>query len=304
MTRVAAVDCGTNSIRLLVAERGADGRMVELDRRLQLVRLGQGIDATGEFHPDALARTFAAIDDYAAVVRELGAERIRFVATSAARDARNREEFFAGVRDRLGVEAEVIPGTEEAELSFQGAIGGVEATEGPVLVVDIGGGSTELITGLPTGEISHAVSLDVGSVRLRERFLHSDPPTEDEVDAAQAFVDGLLDGSGVDFGRVRTFIGVAGTATSLSAINQDLATYQRELVHRSLLEVDEVEHLAATLLATPAAEVEATTCLPMKRAELVCAGALVCASIARRVRRPMVVSESDILDAVALRLLG
>ena len=194
MTRVAAIDCGTNSIRLLVAEKGVDGSMVEIDRRLQLVRLGQGVDATGEFHPDALARTFAAIDDHAAVIREFGCEKVRFVATSAARDARNRDAFFEGVRSRLGVDAEIIPGTEEAELSFQGAIGGVGASQGPVLVMDIGGGSTELITGSTSGAISHAISLNVGSVRLKERFLHSDPATEEEIDEAAAFIDGLLDG--------------------------------------------------------------------------------------------------------------
>ena len=194
MTRVAAIDCGTNSIRLLVAEKGVDGSMVEIDRRLQLVRLGQGVDATGEVHPDALARTFAAIDDHAAVIREFGCEKVRFVATSAARDARNRDAFFEGVRSRLGVDAEIIPGTEEAELSFQGAIGGVGASQGPVLVIDIGGGSTELITGSTSGAISHAISLNVGSVRLKERFLHSDPATEEEIDEAAAFIDGLLDG--------------------------------------------------------------------------------------------------------------
>ena len=304
MTRVAAIDCGTNSIRLLVAEKGVDGSMVEIDRRLQLVRLGQGVDATGEFHPDALARTFADIDDHAAVIREFGCEKVRFVATSAARDARNRDAFFEGVRSRLGVDAEIIPGTEEAELSFQGAIGGVGASQGPVLVIDIGGGSTELITGSTSGAISHAISLNVGSVRLKERFLHSDPATEEEIDEAAAFIDGLLDGSGIDFASVQTFIGVAGTATSLSAISQGLTEYQRELVHRSRLEVAEIEQLAIALLASPAAEIESSTCLPMKRAEVISGGAMVCAAIARRVRQPMVVSESDILDALALRLLG
>lgn len=302
--RVAAIDCGTNSIRLLVAEAGPGGRMEELDRRLELVRLGQGVDATGEFHPDALERTFAAVDAFAAVIRGFGCERIRFVATSAARDAHNRETFFAGIRQRLGVEAEVIPGDEEARLSFAGALAGVAPDEEPVLVTDIGGGSTELIVGSRTGEISHAISLDVGSVRLRERFLHSDPPTAGEVAAATDFIDGLLDASGVGFASVRRFIGVAGTATSLSAIQQGLSRYQRERVHGSMVAVDQVLALADQLLATPAAQIEQATCLPLKRAEVICGGALVLSRIITRVGEPMVVSESDILDALAQGLLA
>lgn len=301
-TRVAAIDCGTNSIRLLVAERGVDGSMVELDRRLELVRLGQGVDATGEFHPDALARTFAAVDRFAEVVRSFGAERVRFVATSAARDARNRQAFFDGIRSRLGVEAEVIPGTEEAALSFAGALSAVDVARQPVLVVDIGGGSTELVTGDASGRTSHAVSLDIGSVRLRERLLHDDPPTPAQVRAARDHVGALLDGSGTDF-RVGTFIGVAGTATSLSAVHQGLSSYRRELVHRSRLGVDEVHELAERLLATPVADLVATTCLPQKRAEVICAGALVLDEVVQRAGVEMVVSESDILDALAQRLL-
>ncbi len=301
--RVAAIDCGTNSIRLLVAESGA-GSMVELDRRLQLNRLGQGVDATAEFHPDALQRTWQAVDDYAQVIAGFGVERLRFVATSAARDARNREELFAGVRERLGVEVEIIPGTEEASLSFTGALSGVAVEAEPVLVIDIGGGSTELITGSRDGRIQHAVSLDIGSVRLRERLLHSDPPTADEIERTLAHVDELLDSSGTDFAAIQTFIGVAGTATSLSALNQGLQHYQRDQVHGSLLTTDELTRLSDELLRTPVAEVEATTCLPRKRAEVICAGALINAAIARRVAAPMVVSESDILDALVMGLLA
>ncbi|MEL4359397.1 MULTISPECIES: Ppx/GppA phosphatase family protein [unclassified Luteococcus] len=302
--RVAAIDCGTNSIRLLIAEAGPDGRMAELDRRLELVRLGQGVDATGEFHPDALRRTFAAVDDYAQRIRSFGCQRVRFVATSAARDAHNRETFFTGIRERLGVEVEIIPGDEEAALSFAGALAGVHPDAEPVLVIDIGGGSTELIQGGRDAQIQHAISLDMGSVRLRERFLHSDPPTAEEIAAATAFIDGLLDRSGVAFDAVQRFIGVAGTATSLSAIQQELAEYQRELVHGSRLEPRQIQRLAADLLATPAEQIEATTCLPLKRAEVICAGALILSRIVARVAEPMVVSESDILDALAMGLLG
>lgn len=304
MTRVAAVDCGTNSIRLLVLERDAEGRTVELDRRLELVRLGQGVDATGEFHPDALERTFAATDRFAAVMRELGVERVRFVATSAARDARNRELFFEGIKSRVGVLPEVISGDEEARLSFAGALAGVEPSVGPVLVVDCGGGSTELVQGGTDAQVQHATSLDIGSVRLRERFLHDDPPTPEQVAAARAHVDSLLDASGIDFDAVRSFIGVAGTATSLSAITQGLREYQRDLVHRSQLTREQLSSAADWLLTTPWRQVEAETCLPAKRAEVSCGGALIVASVAQRVQPAMVVSESDILDALAIGLLA
>ncbi|WP_420175898.1 exopolyphosphatase [Luteococcus sp. OSA5] len=302
--RVAAIDCGTNSIRLLVAEPGPDSRPVEVDRQLELVRLGQGVDAAGEFHPEALQRTFAAIDHYAQVIADHGVERVRFVATSAARDAHNRELFFDGVRSRLGVEAEVIPGAEEAALSFAGALSGVRPEAGPVLVVDIGGGSTELVLGQRDATILQATSLDMGSVRLRERLLVSDPPSHDEVTTATDFVDHLLDGSGIDFGRVASFIGVAGTATSLSAIHQELPHYQRDKVHRSVLSVDQIQHLADRLLGMSASQVEASTCLPAKRAEVICGGALILSRIAARVEQTMTVSESDILDALAAGLLA
>ena len=213
--RVAAIDCGTNSIRLLVAE--ADGRgFRELERDLRITRLGQGVDATGEFHPDALVRTFAACDEYAAALDRHGVGRVRFVATSAARDAGNREAFDAGVRERLGVTPEVIAGDEEAQLSFAGALGAAPDAEAPTLVMDIGGGSTELVLG-QAGRPVTGVSLDMGSVRLRERILASDPPSLDEVAEAGEFIDDLLDASGVDFDSARSWLGVGGTATSLSA---------------------------------------------------------------------------------------
>src|SRR5690606_7721835 len=177
-TRVAAIDCGTNSIRLLITEAGADGRPVELHRETIIVRLGQGVDSPGEFHPDALARTFAATDTYAKLIEDAAVprDRIAFVATSAARDAGNREEFFAGIEQRIGVRPEVITGDREAELSFTGALSGLGDDAEPVLVMDIGGGSTELILGERDGTIRSARSLDVGSVRITERFLGAGPP--------------------------------------------------------------------------------------------------------------------------------
>ena len=204
--RVAAIDCGTNSIRLLVLS-GSRKAPVELVREVRLARLGQGVDATGEFHPDALARTFAVCEEYARIIREHGAEKVRFVATSAARDVSNRRLLVDGVRERLGVEVDVIPGQEEARLSSMGALCALDVAS-PTLVVDIGGGSTELVLVDGAGTILHSVSLNVGAVRLRERFLHTDPPTPGERKNARGFVGELLDGSGIDFAAVAGAVGV------------------------------------------------------------------------------------------------
>ena len=300
--RVAAIDCGTNSIRLLVAE--ADGRGVrELERDLRITRLGQGVDATGEFHPDALVRTFAACDEYAAALARHGVGRVRFVATSAARDAGNREAFDAGVRERLGVTPEVIPGDEEAQLSFAGALGAAPDAEAPTLVMDIGGGSTELVLG-QAGRPVKGVSLDMGSVRLRERILASDPPSLDEVAEAGEFIDDLLDASGVDFDSARSWLGVGGTATSLSAIVQGLPAYDRARVHGSVVPREALGELSGRLLALPVAQVlEIPTMVP-GRADVICAGALICHRIATRMGVDLTVSESDILDGIVAGLLG
>lgn len=300
--RVAAIDCGTNSVRLLVAE-ASEGGFVEVDRQLRLTRLGQGVDATGAFHPDALARTMAACDDYAAILASHGVDGLRFVATSAARDASNREEFFAGVRERLGVDAEVITGDEEANLSFTGAVSALPDAARPALVVDIGGGSTELVLGSADGGVQ-GISLDMGSVRLRERFLASDPPTVEQVAAATDFVDGLLDASGIDIASARTWVGVGGTATSLSALVQGLPVYDRAAVHGSTLTRSSLVELADRLLGQTVAEVlECPTMVP-GRADVICAGALICARIARRASVDLTVSEADILDGLVLGLLA
>jgi len=298
----AAVDCGTNSVRLLVS-RLVDGRLVEVDRRLHLTRLGQGVDATGRFHPDALARTFAAMADFGEELDSLGVAHRRVVATSAARDAANSAEFFDGVRRRLGVEAEIIPGDEEARLSFAGAVSALTGLAEPVLVMDIGGGSTELVVG-SDGVPSAAISLDVGSVRLRERFLHSDPPGPDEIEAARAHVDGLLDASGIDFAGVATWVGVGGTATSLSALVQELPSYDRALVHGSRITPSQLSALTARLLAMPVADVVALPTMVPRRADVICAGALVCAAVGARVTGDLAVSEADILDGILLGLVG
>ncbi len=307
---VAAIDCGTNSIRLLVAERGDDGRPRELDRRMQIVRLGQGVDATGTFHPDALARTFAATDGYADVIRTFGvdADRVRFVATSAARDAGNRDEFFAGIRSRLGVAPDIISGEEEARLSFSGAVRGVDAGPGLALVMDIGGGSTELILGRD-GVVEHAVSLDVGSVRLTERFLRTNPTPRPHRAEAEAYVDGLLDQMlterGIDLARAETWIGVAGTMTTLAGVYLGLASYDRSRVHGAVLAVAGLDGLLDQLAAMTVDQITAIPSMHPGRADVITGGALVASRVARRVSvSELVISESDILDGIAMELLA
>jgi exopolyphosphatase/guanosine-5'-triphosphate,3'-diphosphate pyrophosphatase len=299
---IAAVDCGTNSVRLLVCRRDS-GRLVELDRRLHLTRLGQGVDATGHFDPDALARTLAALADFGRQLEGLGvplAHR-RVVATSAARDAADAEDFFVGVRDRLGVEAEVIAGEEEARLSYLGATSALPELAQPVLVMDIGGGSTEPIAGRD-GRPLQAVSLDVGAVRVRERFLHSDPPSAAQLGAAREHVHTLLDGCGVDLAAAATWVGVGGTATSLSALAQGLSAYDRSLVHGSVVGRQQLDALTTRLLAARIAEVAALPTMQPGRADVICAGALICAAVAERVAGPLVVSEADLLDGIVLGL--
>ena len=311
--RVAAIDCGTNSIRLLVADVAPDGTLTEIDRQLRIVRLGQGVDRTGELAPEALARTFEASRDYAAVIAERGATRVRFVATSATRDARNRREFFDGVRAAVGVDAEVVTGREEAELSFGGATAGVAGQHpGPYLVVDLGGGSTELVLGTTTPEA--ALSLDVGSVRMTERHLHSDPPAPAEVEAARADVRAALDEAArtVPFGRTATLVGLAGSVTSVTAHALGLASYRREAVHGAVLGVEKVLAACDDLLHRSREERLALGFMHPGRADVIGAGALVWSQVVERVRddvaaaggelTDVVTSESDILDGIALSL--
>jgi exopolyphosphatase/guanosine-5'-triphosphate,3'-diphosphate pyrophosphatase len=298
---VGAVDCGTNSVRLLICRVQPDGRVEEVDRRLHLTRLGQGVDATGAFAVDALARTMDALADFGAELDSLGVTKRRVVATSAARDAANSEEFFAGARLRLGVEAEIISGEQEALLSFAGATAALPDLPHPVLVMDIGGGSTELILGTPES-LERAVSLDVGSVRVRERFLHADPPTAAEVAEASVCIDELLDGSGIDFGEAASWVGVGGTVTSLSALVQGLAVYDRSAVHGSRLEREELFAFAAELLAMRVERVLQFPTMVPGRADVICAGALVCERVGRRLAGDLVVSEADILDGLVAGL--
>ena len=310
--RVGAIDCGTNSFRLLIAEPGERGGLRELTRELQIVRLGQGVDATGELHPDALARVFAAAESYARQLRAygVGPAHTRVVATSAARDARNVEDFFAGMEARLGVRPEVISGTEEARLSFVGALSGVDVpgaggsgSGGQVLVMDIGGGSTELVLGDPAGRIERSVSLDIGSVRLTERFGLVGPVTPDAQAAATAYVDGLIDGLSWPLAEVSSWIGVAGTVTTASAVIQGLASYDRSRVHGSTVSPGALAELLDRLAAMTAEQIRALGAMEPGRADVITAGVLIADRIGRHVGHPMLVSESDILDGLALALL-
>jgi exopolyphosphatase / guanosine-5'-triphosphate,3'-diphosphate pyrophosphatase len=312
--RIAAVDCGTNSIRLLIAEPDpATGAPREIDRRMEIVRLGQGVDATGEFAPEALERTFAACDRYAAAIREYGATRVRFVATSATRDARNRESFIAGIRERFGVDPEVVSGDEEANLSFAGATRALAGAAGPgfappYLVVDLGGGSTEFVLG--TDRVAAARSVDVGSVRMTERHLTDDPPTPGQVAAAAKDVDAALEQVAADFAArgaaleaAGTLVGVAGTVTTVAAIALGLDRYERSRVHLACIPADTVREIARDLLAMGREQRAAIPVIHPGRVDVIGAGALVLARILDRLALPqIVVSEHDILDGIALSL--
>lgn len=307
LVRVGAIDCGTNSFRLLIAEPGERGGPTELTRELQIVRLGQGVDATGELHPDALTRVFAAAERYAEQLRAYGVApaRTRVVATSAARDARNVEDFFVGMVARLGVRPEVISGAEEARLSFVGALSAVavDGADGPVLVMDIGGGSTELVLGDPAGGIERSVSLDIGSVRLTERFGLVGPVPGDARAAATAYVDGLLDDLDWPLAEVAGWIGVAGTVTTASALVQGLAAYDRSRVHGSTVSTAELADLLDRLAALTAEQIRGLGAVEAGRADVITAGVLIADRVGRRVGRALLVSESDILDGLALALL-
>jgi exopolyphosphatase/guanosine-5'-triphosphate,3'-diphosphate pyrophosphatase len=307
MRRVAAIDCGTNSIRLLIAEPDGSGGLADLERRLEIVRLGQGVDATGEFHPDALRRTFAAVDGYAELIKkaEVPTGKVHFVATSAARDVKNRETFFAGVKERLGVLPDVISGETEARLSFLGALSRVKPEGEPVLVMDIGGGSTELITGGANGDLQSAVSLDVGSVRVTERFFKQNPVADDDLERAAGYVDDLLTGSGVDFDSIGAWIGVAGTVTTLAGVYLELERYDRERVHGARIPLAAIAEQLHRLAGLTVDQIRALPSMHPGRADVITGGALVESRIAARVHLDhLIVSESDILDGIALQLIA
>ncbi len=312
MTRVAAVDCGTNTIKLLVADLDpASGAAQELVRESRMVRLGQGVDRTGRLADEALARVFAAVEEFAGLVAPHGVEAVRFCATSAARDAENADVFRAGVQARLGVVPEVVSGGEEAVLSFSGAVRPLRDVAGPVLVVDIGGGSTELVLGdvdPARGAVVEAGhSVDVGSVRMTERRLHSDPPTRTELTTAQDEVDAALDvlpSHGVRLERARSVVTVSGTGLTVAATALDLDGYDRQRLDGAEVPTDDLRSAVARLLGMTVAERRALPFMHPGRADVIGAGALVLDRVLARTTVPQVrVSVHDILDGIAWSLV-
>ncbi|ANI41672.1 Ppx/GppA family phosphatase [Mycolicibacterium vaccae] len=314
VTRVGAVDCGTNSIRLLIADV-TEGGLRDVHREMRIVRLGQGVDATGQFAPDALARTHAALADYAELMRRNDVGAVRMVATSAARDVANREEFFAMTSQVLGTVvpgavAEVITGAEEAELSFCGAVGELDPAAAPFVVVDLGGGSTEVVLGSPDSrDVEAAYSADIGCVRLTERCLRSDPPTGDEIDAARSVVrDALAEAvRTVPVERAHTWVGVAGTMTTLAALAKGLTTYDSEAIHLSRVGFDDLLPVCADLLAMTRQQRAALGPMHEGRVDVIGGGALIVQELAallgeRAGIAELVVSEHDILDGIALSI--
>ncbi len=317
-TRVGAIDCGTNSLRLLIADVDATtGALTDVVRRMEIVRLGHGVDQTAELAPEALERTLAMSREYAAQCREYAVEQIRFVATSATRDARNAADFVAGVQDAFGdlaITPEVIKGDEEARLSFLGATGDLVAAgvPGPFLVVDIGGGSTEFVRG--TTKVEAARSVDIGCVRMTERHLRSDPPTEVEIGQAVADIDAAIDRAvaTVDLRPVQTLVGLAGSVTTIAAHLLGLPHYDPQAIHLSRATPTAVQAACAELVAMTRAERAAQGYMHPGRVDVIGAGALVWSRVVARVVRhtglgndlAVITSEHDILDGIALSLVG
>lgn len=304
--RVAGIDCGTNSIRLLVAD-AVDGRLIDVVREMRIVRLGEGVDRTGQLLPAALERTRVALADYAATITEHSADRVRMIATSATRDAANRTDFIAMVHDVLGAEPEVVSGSEEAALSFSGAAAGLPGIDGRLLVADIGGGSTELVLGEASALNNlRSYSMDVGCVRMTERHLRDDPPTPEQV---RATVDDLRDAIAIATGEVditapATFVGLAGTVTTIAAIALGLDHYDSEAVHASVLSAVQVHDVTARLLAMTHDERAALSVIHPGRVDVITAGALVLRTLLEASGAgELIASEHDILDGIALSLV-
>ncbi|MEX0868689.1 MAG: exopolyphosphatase [Nitriliruptoraceae bacterium] len=303
---VAAVDVGSNSVRLLVVD--AEGARIR--RELVITRLAQGVDATGHLDDAALARTLDALEGFRDqwTADGVATEHVAIAATSAVRDAADRDRFFAGVQQRTGVAAEVLSGENEAALAFAGAVGAVDATP-PVLVVDIGGGSTELIVGDASGAVVASVSLQLGCVRSTERWLPTDPPTDTEVTAARTGIDALLDGAydqlaadaaaaGVALDALGDVVAVAGTATTIAALDLDLETYEEDRIHGTRIPMARVAAHADRLLAIPAAERARLGPMQPGREDVIHAGALVLDRVLERFGADVVVSEADSLDGL------
>ena len=306
--RVAAVDCGTNSIRLLVADVDPEtGSFVDLDRLMTIVRLGQDVDRTGRLAPEALVRTFAACDEFAAIISSRGVQQTRFVATSASRDASNRDEFVAGVRARLGVDPEVVAGSEEAALSFTGAVRGLGPQSGtpPYVVVDIGGGSTEFVRGTATPD--SAKSVDIGCVRMTERHLRDDPPTASQINLAVADIDAAIAAAAerVNLSEVGALVGVAGSVTTVAAIHLGLTRYDPLAIHGSRIPAEDVCRISDRMLAMTRAERALIPAMHPGRVDVIGAGALILRRVVERMGvAEVIVSETDILDGICWNLVG
>jgi exopolyphosphatase/guanosine-5'-triphosphate,3'-diphosphate pyrophosphatase len=308
--RVAAVDCGTNSLRLLLADidPGRAG-LTDVVRRMEIVRLGQGVDQTGRLAPEALARTVAVLREYADIIARSGAQAVRMVATSATRDADNAAEFVRLVKEVLGVAPEVLTGDEEAVLSFTGATAELAAgpDPGPFLVADIGGGSTEFVLGEAGRRSAHTISVNVGCVRMTERHLHGDPPTAQEVGAAVADIDAALDtvAAAVPARDARTLIGLAGSVTTVAAIAMGLPAYDAARIHHARVAAADVHAVTGALLAQTRAERAALGVMHPGRADVIGGGALVLDRLMQRFGfTEVLVSEHDILDGMAWSLAG
>lgn len=301
MTLLGAIDCGTNSTRLLIG-RVEEGRVITEHREMQITRLGEGVDAAGMLRVDAVDRTIAVLDSYAETLRRAGCETVRLTATSAARDSGNRDEFFERAERAVGVRPELLSGEEESELSFVGATADLEATDGPFLVVDIGGGSSEFAVGTDTFE--GGCSVDMGSVRFFETYVHSDPPAPEELSAciqvARSHLDDVLrEVPGA--GAAKTFVGLAGTVSTVAAIELGLATYDRDQIHHFLLGVDAAEEVFRTLATEPIADRLHNPGLEAGRADIIIAGCCILVAIFRHLGfDECVVSEADILDGLLL----
>ncbi len=301
--RVAAIDCGTNSIRLLIAD--IDGNNFrEVVRDMEIVRLGQGVDQTGQFHPDAIIRTLTAVDKFAAEIAKRGVEKIRFCATSATRDATNRHLFVDGVRERLGIEVEVISGNEEAALSFAGAIQDLDPSQGPFLVVDIGGGSTEFVFG--TTSVESARSVNIGCVRMSERHFANDPATTEQVELARIDIQAAIAiaAAEVPISKAKTLVAVAGTATTVAAAGLNLAEYDRYAIHLARISATQVHDASAMFLRRNREERVSLGYMHPGRVDVIGAGSLVLSEIMKATgATEFVASESDILDGMARSLV-
>ena len=300
--RVAAIDCGTNSIRLLIADVSGDN-FREIYRDMEIVRLGQGVDKTGQFHPDAIARTLSAVDKYASEIARRGVEKIRFCATSATRDASNRELFIDGVVERLGIAPEVISGEEEAFLSFTGATKELPESLAPFLVIDIGGGSTEFVLG--NRSVIAAKSVNIGCVRMSERHFLHDPATATEIESARIDIQkAIADASQhVDIKGASSLIAVAGTATTVAAAALDLPTYDRHSIHLSRITAEKTHQVSEMFLRMNRNERAALGYMHPGRVDVIGAGSLVLSEIMKATgTKEFIASESDILDGMAWSL--